>query len=616
LDWIRDVDWFLASLARTAGLGDQAGSDFKIVGTDPRGGGIRLFRHRATHLFAKEPSAVIFTPLTQDEIDSVRYETLSLSFRWSKTKITIKAVLHREYLALTFIAECSADAGAAQSASSDIGRCLDAAGDKMCELWGRIQDGKAPHSANRLGPEYAAEVLGFNEFANLAFNGFWDRFDATFIGPAFQPDIRSPHKASRGPILAGRIGAVFADFRGLVLSAGIVDGERTEIRLRTPTQQMPKSAQAIHTLGPEGDHKLVEMVLPFLDGAEELSADVAEQLPEATLSPSPEYAASWLLNRRALHVTSIGGRRIDRAAQSPQAVDPFRYLLLVDDRHRWELGRLLERLHLTGTVRLASLKDLRWLMKADTMIRSLEDRIRNEESGVAPIKDEFIEDLAGLYASRNHIEEAFDRGLLNRVGQSRYYVSNYLRETKALHIDAIDGFQTYEELVQRRLGATWNLIDGVGARFESLGRRLDSLNSAVRTDQLGTQTKKQTQLLSFAEVVASVPVGYYGAYGLVWLFSLYGGRLPSWLGTIQPSAPSSINVASAHAGESNVPGATMAIAAILAVSIYFVIMILLRPAFERIGTQLESWRRKMVRRSRVTRAWLANGFHLGARRSS
>ncbi|RTL68170.1 MAG: hypothetical protein EKK41_16135 [Hyphomicrobiales bacterium] len=192
--------------------------------------------------------------------------------------------------------------------------------------------------------------------------------------------------------MAGELGEVFANFRGVVLGVGKVDG------IEPATSRFPRFSEdpRFDVDGTEAN-AVVDAYWPL----------VRRIVPEADFR---EFVVCGLLGWRALYVTALGspsqydaheeraptrGEKAEadmrvHAGPGPAPADvptdscvrpqsdgarrnhPVRYLMLTKENlNPRQLGRIVERINALGTLRLYALKDWSRIVEADTKIRVL-----------------------------------------------------------------------------------------------------------------------------------------------------------------------------------------------------------------------------------------------------
>jgi uncharacterized membrane-anchored protein len=82
-----------------------------------------------------------------------------------------------------------------------------------------------------------------------------------------------------------------------------------------------------------------------------------------------------------------------------------------------------------------------------------------------------------------------------RVEHSRYYVAQFRASIPALRLGRLEGYQKYDQFVERRLGASYDFIDRLGTRYERASNALQTLYQnylAVRANQTGKAIQQLT----------------------------------------------------------------------------------------------------------------------------
>jgi hypothetical protein len=227
-------------------------------------------------------------------------------------------------------------------------------------------------------------------------------------------------------------------------------------------------------------------------------------LPLFTEIKRYECTASYMLDGRALYMTTLG-------PQLPEAQDwdllPLQYIFYIHESHRqdrdhtlvskWQLSRLVDRIHLLGTVRLASLKYLPNLRDASTTLSGLDGYVtkaRSDQTGVISNTD--LRDAHKHFASittKFNSDTNTDTGMLYRIERSRYYIDQFKTNIEALRIRRLEGYQRYDEFVHHRLGPVFDFINRLGIRYERAIGTLslfDQHNVSLRTQQIDDDIRK------------------------------------------------------------------------------------------------------------------------------
>jgi len=247
-----------------------------------------------------------------------------------------------------------------------------------------------------------------------------------------------------------------------------------------------------------------------------------------------EFIACGVMNWRALYVTALGSPRSFNWSEEAQGSEtyipakhlpeelrdpsgrydalsgsdgqnPLRYLLLTKgEPHRQQLGRIVDRINIMGTMRLIALRDWTIIRDASTQIqlRGLElDTImkkwsvgsrkirrrhqlfrwipfiktrlrdkRDERLQVLATKVE--QDLIYLSAALDEVGGKAVHGLHFRINRSRFYIAEFESLLQSLNIGNIDTWLAYDQFVRRGLKPAFDFIDGVGTRLLGLRNRL------------------------------------------------------------------------------------------------------------------------------------------------
>lgn len=529
-EWLKDVDWYLANLARTAWklwgpadspdkLGTQPTTSSHIPAQETNPGSTPLFRYNATNLYHSDPRNIGFSEIIS--VDDYRYETFSLKMYFDGIPVKIRANLHSEYFTLTCTAEFNrfseipGDGSVLRSVSHAFNDLRKVSGERWAEI--RSRTGTKGHSTEEVSDTYSKHETNYQAASGYFFDGFWDEFRKRLIEPAFWPDFPRPDHSKPAaadhtsiPPIGESIGTVFADFRGLLLA---IDATDSSLSVHSPFSEIDRSAETTGgtvTLPNQLSRDLVSTFLPFMDAGNMKSANRSDLTSRRA---SSEYTASRILNRRAIYFSSLGAQKNSIGALAEKVEIPVTYLVITPHHERWQIGRLIERLHTLGTLRLASLRDLSEINTASSELRDLGAEAKSfEQRYSSGFHTSYVSDLGKLYDVFERVGIRCEGGLLYRIERSRYYVSSFLTLVSDLRISRIEGFQTYDEFIRRRIGATWDSISRVGARFQRVRDHLDSLSTQAQTGIQVQQLKQHTDLLSFAEKAATIPIMYYGGH--------------------------------------------------------------------------------------------------------
>ncbi|MEM9717153.1 MAG: hypothetical protein AAF826_11610 [Pseudomonadota bacterium] len=236
-----------------------------------------------------------------------------------------------------------------------------------------------------------------------------------------------------------------------------------------------------------------------------------------------EIVASTFMNQRALYVSSVGFEAVNEDLEK----SPLNLLLVSHLSDPWELSRLVFRLFMLGTLRLMAVRQMPKLYIAGSELDALEaevlahvERTENENLVTRTLKYplRLIADPVKLMRINfAHIQgygvsatkllwpqrlwerlnltkgpiikrASFGRedlvgGLRFRIQRSSYYSSSYKSRIDDLNEDKILGYQSYAELMRRRLFASFNYVASLEGKLLSVDRLLERIGQRSRLNQ-------------------------------------------------------------------------------------------------------------------------------------
>jgi hypothetical protein len=339
------------------------------------------------------------------------------------------------------------------------------------------------------------------------YDTFWESFARDLLASKRIVEIRG-HELMR---------RIFADFRGLILSDELV--------------QFPYTNFEKPSWGAAAANKL---------------------LPLVSEGNRWECTASYMLDGHALHMSALG-------PQAPEISDdqraPVTYVLYVHQRtisalfspkrvvSRWQLGLLIDRIHLVETARLAALRDLKTLHGAGESLAELEQLLkkarqaaedqtevresqgdehipdRDKASETDTKRDEDTYSLRVIHNAQRHFNSIGRRyfektksptGLMHRVERSRFYAALFRANIPALRLARLEGYQRYDQFVDRRLGSSYDFIDRLGNRYERASNALQTVYLENLTNRSYKTGEEIERLQRFAEAaLVGVLIPYY-----------------------------------------------------------------------------------------------------------
>ncbi|MEM9967310.1 MAG: hypothetical protein AAF755_04325 [Pseudomonadota bacterium] len=219
-----------------------------------------------------------------------------------------------------------------------------------------------------------------------------------------------------------------------------------------------------------------------------------------------EIVAATFLNQSVLYVSSLGFEAVENTGETRNPLTLMKASSLTDP---WQLSRLLFRLFSLGTLRLMAVRQLprlyhakyemeeleketiaaldspRGALKLAQNYRELSAKLRKiEETGFAD--EEVFNAIYGDPDSeqRKNGKRMLVGGLQYRIARSTYYARSYRERIGDLNEGKIPGYQSYQELMRRRLYATFAFVEGQSVFIQRINGRLESLASEIRRQQI------------------------------------------------------------------------------------------------------------------------------------
>jgi uncharacterized membrane-anchored protein len=190
----------------------------------------------------------------------------------------------------------------------------------------------------------------------------------------------------------------------------------------------------------------------------------------------------------------------------------------------FEAGRLVQRLLEIETYRMMALIALPLVQEHGSQIRQIEEesadisRSMSEIAGLAHTRATLTR-LSRLSAD----VEAIIARLSYRVEATRAYFALLRRRVERLREERLEGLQTIEEFLERRLAAAMQTCETAARRLESLSRRLTRSSDLLRTQvdvalqeqnrdvllSMDRRARLQSRLQRTLEVISIVALTYY-----------------------------------------------------------------------------------------------------------
>jgi hypothetical protein len=244
-----------------------------------------------------------------------------------------------------------------------------------------------------------------------------------------------------------------------------------------------------------------------------------------------EYTANLLLGRRVVYMSSLSAE----FTGSDRDFSPTKSLLVCKPNHSWQLGRLIDRLFLMGSARVAALINLEALIATGDKLQAMMTLLEKEDERVREWTPDDLHQMENLAVKVRtdtvKLNDGCEGGIDYRIERSRYYVGQFTEAEKTLRLDMIEGFQIYSTFVRRRYFSTYDHIHRLGDR---LARH--RLAFASLTQRIGYRNERMLQrrllgLQVVAELFLSIPLVYYTGHileNLLKMLGLSGVDLDTW----------------------------------------------------------------------------------------
>jgi hypothetical protein len=209
--------------------------------------------------------------------------------------------------------------------------------------------------------------------------------------------------------------------------------------------------------------------------------DKEEDLGSGVIENPVELVVCTFIDKRAIYISSLGNPQERELLHDGIGVSVV-YSLYVCFEDVWQLGRLIDNIHQLGTLRVASLKDLKEIRRVANELRyGMGESDDNDEA--SPLLNENL-------------------NLMYRIERSKRYWRQFENRALRLRTKSVEGFQAYNDFVSRRVKDTVGFIQGVGDRL-SLWRAHREVESVIKN------TAELRKLQENAELLLVIPILYY-----------------------------------------------------------------------------------------------------------
>lgn len=473
-----------------------------------------------------------------------RPEDFIRMFRWNGHLTKIRIVFHSEYLTVTAFIDLSKKDETETSATPPINN--EAAthfADLELALNCLAEKRDIPGSQQKL-----CDVVEFTS------KRIWQDFEDEFFkdcGPLLNNSAAKPHSDHAFGLNLGS--EVFADARGIILLAG---EEGLVYRAKKPPGSELKPGDQV------SEFEVSESVDQRLTAIDRLKPFVVEWSGGNDIARMLEYTVSSMMNNRAVVITSMGtqnpygkvqtaeqcrlekwpdypncisnnqhdkGAPKEDAASSLESKPPHErmsYIVLLNGLNgknapinRWQVGRLIHKINLVGTLRffaIRNLSDIRRagfrLMIASRYLDQISTHRRFDDPSVAKTTRA---DLNAVFQTLAGVNSSVPYGLSYRISRSRAAVSTIKVLLDDLRVKRIPGWQPYDEFLRRRLFTVFDTIDSVGARIDQVRKNANNVLNQLHMAKL-------LEYQGAADILVYVGGTYYLSALIMKAFSIKG----------------------------------------------------------------------------------------------
>lgn len=498
---------------------------------------------------------------------TVRSGTIRIArFWWHGIRATIRLEFRTEYVMITSILDLSLKPCREYALPDDpdnVQRRVSATFKRLGELFNNAaeQPDSQPKPRKPTAQERAGLVERQKEYSAMA------RFLQYDLWKAFEKSVLDAPGAN-GAILGSRFGEVFADFRGVV--SGSTAERRPLDELKPERRALEQNWRRHFELEPHTERtRQLEHGSPPADWARDTLRRLWPLIEPDPYLHDYEFTVSGFLAGRALFVTALGPKLPNSIKCGWEWTPVCNFIHSYTD-DVWQLGRLVDRIKNLGTLRLAATVEIEPLIDSGAQVDDLiaamhraDEAIQNEidrrtddgsaSKATALSPDKAMTDVRGLYQLMNN---SFSNDIHFRLDRADYYIDQFTRGAAALRVKRIEGFQKYDEMVQRRMSGVFSYVGlmknrmiDVDARMSALSRAYTSLKAVETTKEImglvssmktlvssmQDQNKQIEKIQEFGEIaLIGFLIPYYlGATLFYYAFHLQGedAALP-WLVTI------------------------------------------------------------------------------------
>ena len=312
------------------------------------------------------------------------------------------------------------------------------------------------------------------------------------------------------------LGTTFADFRGVALGILVADAPRIGdddagnyiFQFSKPTATDQHRRATIHGASKAivYSNKLALRITNSLWPAiKQFFGDSEPGVAAREEGGKREITVTRFQKGRSLYISSLG--RLNQNTRSLKRY-PVKYLIVVSYENRWQLGRLVERIHNMGVLRLAAIFDIELLQEASNNLRNLYERWRKRSRGDVNGRDEADKEVSDI----NRFAEELDGlgsnikfGLTYRIERAAYYFESFESTARDMRTRLVDGFQPYPDFVRWKMGGTVEFIRRIGLRYRELRSEVELILERERTEGMRTMGRATIRIVeSIADIDSKI----------------------------------------------------------------------------------------------------------------
>ncbi|WP_300532176.1 hypothetical protein [Maricaulis sp.] len=614
MNWVAHADAFIANLYRTAHtawreenraagtehpIGEPGILNLDLTENQKRGrdpAHVVLFGHRVDYSDLVGENLTVPIELTRNsEVFSRRNESVTISCLLDGIPLKIRASLQEEYFTLTYVLQmANRYPREGYQHSHNIAERIEAEMSRLEGLvntrWSEIHAVLKRDNPNYYHPLNPA-VLQFRQSANFFYETIWQKVDQLLVEPTLErcPGFRLAQRSYK--CTPERLGTIFCDLRNCAFTLGLDESPRADPagrnggdhedvigaslqvsseNLYTNADRKALAAQTTDRVFTGRDAlNVVDTFLPFMEAAglndEEFDALAERTIHDDDRADDPlhklEYTATRFLDGRAIHLSSLlGDAKVGEFR-------PLKFLLVFRNRHRWQIGRLVDRINYLGTLRMASLLRTGRFTEVGHKLRQLKlkydlsiDRESITPERLKELRREYGEvyftdspPLGTAVGTRGGQSDG-DEAVMLGLSRTKYYIRQFKNTLPDLRPLPIEGFQPYAEFVRRRTEGTWAFIDSLLDRIHRVEQRLTDLGAMLGSEQMiqltadnTKQNKRTATLMGLADLAAALAgtasLAHFLEGGASWIVSAVSRPAAtfqevvshSWAGLLTPN---------------------------------------------------------------------------------